>query len=140
VKLAIEAGVPVVPMTIHGAHESMFVLTRGTNLARRLGLNRVHVKILPLVLAVPVGISPFGLGAMRLPSKVTVQLGPPLDWSRYTAADAEDPEVLDRCYVEITGVMQSTLDSLHREHPHPIRERLSELRPRKIVRRMLRRA
>ena len=39
IELAISAGVPVVPMTIHGAHETTFVLTRGHRIARELGVS-----------------------------------------------------------------------------------------------------
>jgi hypothetical protein len=49
-----------------------------------------------------------------------VQVCEPLDWSRLGPESAKDPEVLDRCYEEITSVMQSTLDALAAENPRPL--------------------
>lgn len=44
VQLALATGIRVVPMTIHGAHQSTIVITRGRRIARATGLNRLHVK------------------------------------------------------------------------------------------------
>jgi 1-acyl-sn-glycerol-3-phosphate acyltransferase len=139
IKIALEMGVPVVPMTIHGAHQSTFVLTRGHALAQRMGLERLHVKVFPLIWNIPFGLTPAYVPSLPLPAKVTVELGKPLDWSRYGPEAAGDARVLGRCYREITGVMQRTLDELAREHPHPVLERLEELRPINVLRRAVRR-
>jgi hypothetical protein len=42
---------------------------------------------------------------------------------------ADDPEVVDRCYDEITDVMQRTLSTLARENPWPVLRRLRSLLP-----------
>jgi 1-acyl-sn-glycerol-3-phosphate acyltransferase len=137
IKIALETGVPVVPMTIHGAHQSTFVLTRGRELAHRLGLERLRIKIFPLIWNIPFGLTPAYLPSLQLPAKVTVQLGKSLDWSRYGSRAVDDVRVLERCYREITGVMQRTLDELAREHPHPVLTRLNELRPINVLRRIV---
>lgn len=125
VSLAIAAGVPVVPMTIHGAHESTLVLTRGERIAKWLGAGRINVNVFPIVWNIPFGPMPAFVPSIPLPAKVTVQLGAPLDWSRYGAARARDPRVVRRCYDEITSLMQRTLDVLAAEHPYPLLERLT---------------
>jgi 1-acyl-sn-glycerol-3-phosphate acyltransferase len=127
ITLAISARMPVVPMTIHGAHQSTLVLTRGHDLAQAAGIDRLHVKVFPVVWSIPFGLAPAFVPSLPLPSKVTVQFGPPLDWSRYPRAQARDPAVLHACYAEITGLMQRTLSSLARRHPHPVLERLRHL-------------
>lgn len=137
IELAIATGVPVVPMTIHGAHETTFVLTRGRGLARRLGLDRLHVKSFPVIWNIPFGVTPVFVPSFHPPAKITLQLGEPLDWSQLGAENARDPEILQRCYDEITGIMQRTLDDLAREHPHPVLMRLDELRPINALRRLL---
>jgi 1-acyl-sn-glycerol-3-phosphate acyltransferase len=137
VTLAIEAGVPVIPMTIHGAHSSTFVLTRGDGIAKRLGITRLRVKVFPVIVNIPFGITPAFVPSLQLPAKVTIELGEPLDWSHYGPERATDPDVLQRCYDEITGIMQETMDRLAKEHPYPILERLNALRPGHLVRRYL---
>jgi 1-acyl-sn-glycerol-3-phosphate acyltransferase len=129
ITLALRAGVPVVPMTIHGAHESTFVVTRGHRIARWLGSDRLKIEVFPFIWNIPFGITPAFIPSMPLPSKVTVELGRPLDWSRYGRAKAKDPRVLKHCYNEIVEVMQATLDRLAAERPFPILSRLTELRP-----------
>ena len=90
IKLAIETRVPVVPMTIHGAHQSTLVLTRGRGIARATGLERLRVTGFPFVWSIPFGPVPAFVPSLPLPSKVTVHFGAPLDWSRYRRTQAGD--------------------------------------------------
>jgi 1-acyl-sn-glycerol-3-phosphate acyltransferase len=137
VELAIAARVPVVPMTIHGTHQSTIVLTRGRKIARWMGLERLHIKVFPFIWNIPLGVTPAFIPSLQLPAKVTVQFGEPLDWSHYGPEKAADPKVVQKCYGEITGVMQRTLDALAREHPYPVLSRLNELRPSRLVGRLI---
>lgn len=126
VKLAIAERVPVVPMTIHGAHQSTLVLTRGRGLAHAIGMDRLHVNVFPFLWNIPFGPAPAFVPSIHLPAKVIVEFGTPLDWSRHHRR-RDDPAVLHACYREITTTMQRTLDRLAREDPHPILSRLREL-------------
>ncbi|HXQ20691.1 MAG TPA: lysophospholipid acyltransferase family protein [Candidatus Acidoferrales bacterium] len=137
IQLALATGVPVVPMTIHGAHESTIVLTRGRALAQAMGLDRLHIKVFPFILNVPFGVTPAFIPTVPLPAKITVEFGKPLDWSRYGSGNAKDPAIMQRCYAEITGAMQRTLDTLASERPYPVLARLDELRPSRVLRRLL---
>jgi 1-acyl-sn-glycerol-3-phosphate acyltransferase len=128
VQLALSTGVPVVPMTIHGAHQSTLVVTRGRWLARWMGIKRLHVNVFPLIWNIPLGLTPAFVPSVQLPSKVTVCIDEPFDWSRHGARAADDPEVRAECYREITGRMQQTLDDMALEHPYPVLARLDELR------------
>jgi len=134
VQLALHAGVRVVPMTIHGAHESTFVLTRGHRIATALGLDRLQVKVYPLMWNVPFGITPASVPSLQLPSKVRVHIGEPIDWRHLGAEAAEDPEVVAACRDEVVGTMQATLDSLAAAHPWPVLERLDGWRPSRLAR------
>ena len=133
IELAITARVPVIPMTIHGAHQSTVTLTRGERLARLLGMDRLHIKVFPVIWSIPFGPAPAFVPSLQLPSKVTVQFGAPLDWSRYRATQARDPEVRKLCYHEITERMQEALDALAQERPHPVFSRMNELRPSRLL-------
>jgi hypothetical protein len=55
-----------------------------------------------------------------MPSSVTVEFLPPVDWSAYGPEAADDDEIVDACYREITSVMQTALDRVHDERPHPV--------------------
>jgi hypothetical protein len=52
-----------------------------------------------------------------------------MPWSDHGPEAAADPDVVARCYHEITGRMQATLDRLAAEHPYPVLSRLRGLLP-----------
>ncbi|MFZ1863266.1 MAG: 1-acyl-sn-glycerol-3-phosphate acyltransferase [Polyangiales bacterium] len=120
IRLALETGVPVVPVVGHGGHETTFVLTRGERLAKLLSLDKVRMDGAPLLLQLPWGISTPITPGIPLPAKITVQVCEPLDWSRFGPDGGKDPKVLERCYEEITSIMQATLDGLAAETPRPL--------------------
>lgn len=119
VRLALRAEVPVVPVVAHGSHDVLVVLARGEAAARRLGLHRLRINVLPLVAGPPFGVMPI-VPIAPLPAKVTVRVCEPLDWSAFGPAGADDPAVVRHCYEEILGRMQWNLDELVAERPHPL--------------------
>jgi len=122
VRLALRTRVPVVPAVSVGAHEALVVLARGERVARWLGLDRMfRIKVMPLVLGPPFGVVPGGIPTFPLPAKITVELGPPMDWSsRYGPDAADDEMIVQDCYRELTETMQTTLDRLAAERRFPI--------------------
>ena len=120
VRLALRQRVPVVPLVAHGSHDVIFVLTRGERFARRLGMDRLRIGIFPLVAGPPWGIAPVTLPTFPMPAKVTVQVCKPIDWSGLPLDAAEDPDLVRHLYEEVLGRMQSQLDELVAELPHPI--------------------
>jgi 1-acyl-sn-glycerol-3-phosphate acyltransferase len=123
VRLALRTGVPVVPVVSHGAHHSVLVLSRGDGVARALGLSRVKVHVMPFLLGVPFGVAPILLPPVPLPTKVTVDFLEPLDWSTHGPGAADDEIAVQACYDEITGLLQTGLDRLRAERPHPLLSR-----------------
>jgi hypothetical protein len=105
-----------------GAHETLVVLARGEALARRLGTDRwFRSKVMPLVLGPPWGVIPGAIPTFPLPSKITVELLEPIDWStRYGPEAADDEDIVSDCYDELVGVMQATLDRLAAERRFPV--------------------
>lgn len=122
IRLAIRMGVPVVPMVSVGAHETLFVLTRGEKVAKFLGVDKLfRVKVAPIALGPPFGISLPGVPTFPLPAKVTVELLEPMDWhERYDPDDAEDDEIVDACYEELTTKMQAAMDRMASQRRYPI--------------------
>jgi 1-acyl-sn-glycerol-3-phosphate acyltransferase len=129
VELALRKQVPVIPVVSHGGHHSTYILTRGEWVGRLFGTERIRTPTFPLALQIPWGLSPIGLPGVPLPAKVTVQVLEPMDWSSYGPEAADDPAIVRRCYHEITGRMQATLDELARENPWPVLARLGKLLP-----------
>ena len=126
VRLALRTGVPVIPVVAHGSHDSVIVVSRGEAIARVLGLGAVRIKVFPIMLG------PFGLATVLtppppLPTSITVEFLPPIDWSSLGPDAADDPEVVDRCAAEVIGVMQDALDRLRVERAHPLRRGISNL-------------
>ncbi len=122
VRLALRTRVPVVPAVSIGAHETVIVLARGERFARLSGIDRLfRIKTWPLVLGPPLGLVPGGIPTWPLPSKITVELGEPIDWTRqYGPEDADDDAVVRHCYDEVVDVMQATLDRLAAERRFPV--------------------
>ena len=120
VKLALRARVPVVPVVAHGAHHTVVILSRGERLAHVLGIDRLRIKVFPILFGPPFGITSALTPPLPLPAAITVEFLPALDWADIGPEGAEDEEVVEQCYREITGLMQTTLDRLRAEHPHPL--------------------
>jgi 1-acyl-sn-glycerol-3-phosphate acyltransferase len=124
VRLALRHGVPVVPLVAHGSHDAIIVLTRGEALARALRLDRLRINVLPIVAGPPWGIAPVQLPTWPLPTKVTARVCEPIDWSHLGPEAADDPAIVRHCYEEILGRMQSNLDELVEDLPHPVASRI----------------
>src|SRR5258708_6508558 len=71
VKMAIRAGVPIVPIATVGGADAMPVLIRGDRLSKVLQLDRLlRLKVFPLAISLPVGIAPAALPQLPLPAKI----------------------------------------------------------------------
>jgi 1-acyl-sn-glycerol-3-phosphate acyltransferase len=116
VRSAIDAGVPIVPTVSIGGQESQLFLTRGTWLAKRLGLSRFRSDILPVTLGVPFGFSVIMPPNLPLPTKIVTEVLEPID---IAARFGDDPEVAD-VDAHVRSVMQTALDRLARERRFPV--------------------
>jgi 1-acyl-sn-glycerol-3-phosphate acyltransferase len=118
VRLALGAGVPIVPVVSIGGQETALFLTRGERIARTLGLDRrFRLKVFPVALALPWGLDVGDLfGHLALPAKITIQVLEPIDPRRDFG---EDPDV-DAVYEAITARMQRTLDDLAAKRRWPV--------------------
>jgi len=124
IKLALKKGVPVYPIVSHGGHESSVVLSRGRGIAKALGLEKFRTYSMPLIFTIPWGVVLGPIPSWPIPTKVTLAVCEPMPWDDLGPEDADDPEIVDRCYEEITARMQDTLDDLAQEFPNPILTRL----------------
>jgi 1-acyl-sn-glycerol-3-phosphate acyltransferase len=116
-RLAKEAGVPIVPVVSVGGHDTYLPLTDGRRLAKMLRLDRLaRLKVLPISLALPWGlnIGDFG-GHLPLPAKIRMEVLDPIDVSERFGDDADS----DEAYEYVTGRMQEALTALASERVAP---------------------
>lgn len=118
IRLALGAGVPIVPVVAIGGQETALFLRHGGRLARFLRVDRsLRLKVIPISLALPWGLN-IGdlLGHVPLPAKITVEVLPPIDLVQQFGPDPDVDEVYDH----VTQVMQDALDSLAAERRYPV--------------------
>lgn len=116
VRTALAAGVPIVPTVSIGAQETQLFLTRGNWLAKRLGLPRIRLDILPVSIGLPFGLSVLVPPNLPLPTKIVTEVLPPID---ITARFGSDPDV-DAVDSHIREVMQTALNRLASQRRFPI--------------------
>lgn len=116
VRTAIEAGVPIVPIVSIGAQESQLFLTRGHWLAKRLGLPKIRMEILPFSVGFPFGLSMLIPPNFPLPSKIVTEVLQPID---IAARFGDDPDIAE-VDAHVRRVMQTALDGLARQRRLPI--------------------
>jgi 1-acyl-sn-glycerol-3-phosphate acyltransferase len=118
IALALEQGVPVVPVVAVGGQETALFLTRGERIARSTRWKDLtRIKVLPVALAPPFGISIMDLPPrVPLPAKITIQVLPPIALDESFGPDPDHEQV----YTEVTDRMQGALSELQDERTVPI--------------------
>jgi 1-acyl-sn-glycerol-3-phosphate acyltransferase len=118
IRLALEAGVPIVPVVAIGGQETALFVTRGRRIAQVLMLDRMfRLTVLPISIGPPLGVNVLDMpGRLPLPAKIELQVLDPID---LTDRFGEDPD-RDEVYDVVTGEMQDALDALDRERGMPV--------------------
>jgi 1-acyl-sn-glycerol-3-phosphate acyltransferase len=117
VKAALNAGVPIVPAVGIGGQETQLYLSRGEWLAKTLRLDKLlRAKILPISFGFPFGLSAVLPVNVPLPTKIVMQVLPPID---IVAEFGEDPDI-DEVDAHVRHVMQRALDALAKERRLPV--------------------
>jgi len=121
VRLALEHGVPIVPVVDVGGHEVYFTLFSSERLARWTGMTRwTHVKTIPVNVGLPWGVWATGLlPYLPLPAKFSYRVGLPVHLGHDPEA-ARDERVVKRAYDRVTGVMQEMLNGLAAQRRLPV--------------------
>jgi 1-acyl-sn-glycerol-3-phosphate acyltransferase len=120
VRLAIRSGVPIVPISTVGGPDSMPVLATGRRLAKLLQLDRVaRLKMFPIALQAPWGISPALLPEIPFPAKIRTAFQKPIEF-RVGPDRADDDDYVERKYREVQGRIQAGMDALARRRALPL--------------------
>jgi 1-acyl-sn-glycerol-3-phosphate acyltransferase len=118
IKLALNAGVPIVPVVTIGGQETALFLSRGAWLAKLTGADRLlRLKVLPISLSLPWILNVGDLmGHIPLPAKITIEVLQPID---LIEEFGPEPDV-DEVYDHVTRLMQEALDGLAAERRFPV--------------------
>jgi len=112
-RLAMEAGVPIVPIVTAGAGNSLLVLSDGQKLAKGLRLDRlVRLKALPVSVSIPWGLNVGLVGLLPyipLPTKLRTRVLPRM-WQ-------EADETREAFAHRVEQAMQTALTELAQEKP-----------------------
>jgi 1-acyl-sn-glycerol-3-phosphate acyltransferase len=120
VKMAIRAGVPIVPIATVGGADAMPVLIRGDRLAKALRLDKVlRLKVFPLAISLPWGIAPAALPQLPLPAKIRTRFMPAVEIDA-DPERADDAAYVDQKYEEVQRSIQRGMDALARKRALPL--------------------
>src|SRR3954467_15525552 len=120
IRLAINAGVPIVPIATVGGPDSMPVVATGRRLARLLQLDKVaRLKMFPFALQAPWGLSPAMLPEIPLPTKIRTAFQEPIEVDRDPKC-AKDDDYVSAKYDEVRSSIQRGMDALARRRRLPL--------------------
>jgi len=118
VELALETGVPIVPVVAIGGQETALFLGRGRRLAQTLGVDRLlRLKVLPAQIAPPWGVTVLDIpGRIPLPAKIEIRVLPKIDLRERLGPD---PDV-DQASKLVIDTIQQALDELDAQRTVPV--------------------
>ena len=120
IRMAINTGVPIVPISTVGGPDSMPVIFSGRRLAKLLQLDKVaRLKKFPIVLSAPWGLSPAILPEFPLPTKIRTAFQDPIEVD-HDPERANDDAYVDEKYEEVRQSIQHGMDVLARRRAFPI--------------------
>ena len=120
IKMAIRSGVPIVPISTVGGPDSMPVLFEGRRLASALQLDKVaRLKMFPIALQAPWGLSPAMLPELPLPTKIRTAFQEPVTFEADPEKAADD-DYVNRKYREVRQRIQDGMDALARRRVVPL--------------------
>jgi 1-acyl-sn-glycerol-3-phosphate acyltransferase len=118
IKLALERGVPIIPVVAVGGQETALFLTRGERAAKVTGwADLTRIKVLPVAIGPPFGVTLLDLPTrVPLPAKITIEVLAPIDLEQRFGSHPDHQAIYD----EITGEMQEALTDLQDERTLPV--------------------
>lgn len=119
VKVALEAGAPIVPVGAIGGHGIFFVLTEGRGLAKKLKLKQwLDVSTFPLCISLPYGLSLSWIPCLPLPSRLGVAFGKPMYFTP-SAREKSDPGYIAYVRDSVQAAVRTLVAELTEGMGHP---------------------
>jgi 1-acyl-sn-glycerol-3-phosphate acyltransferase len=120
IRLAIRAGVPLVPIATVGGPDAMPVLATGRRIAKALQLDRIaRLKMFPIAFQLPWGISPALLPEIPFPTRIRTAFQEPIELDD-DPDRAEDEEYVKASYDRVRASIQAGMDRLARRRRLPL--------------------
>lgn len=120
VRLAIRSGVPIVPISTVGGPDAMPVLATGRRVAKTLRLDKIaRLKMFPIAVQVPWGISPAVLPEVPLPTKIRTAFQEPIELDG-DPERADDEQYVEQVYEDVCATIQRGMDALARRRRLPL--------------------
>jgi 1-acyl-sn-glycerol-3-phosphate acyltransferase len=120
IRMAINTGVPIVPISTVGGPDSMPVIFSGRRLAKALRLDQVaRLKMFPIAISAPWGLSPAILPEIPFPTKIRTAFQEPVE-VEHDPERASDDDYVDAKYEEVRGRIQGGMDALARRRAFPL--------------------
>jgi 1-acyl-sn-glycerol-3-phosphate acyltransferase len=117
-RVAVECGVPVIPVAAVGAHSTAVVLWDGAPVARLLRTRRwLRLSRWPLMVSLPWGLTFLpSVPYLPLPVRITIAVGAPLRFARSGPEAAADDAYVAECARQVEQAVQELLDGVRRTH------------------------
>ncbi len=118
-RLALRAGVPVVPVACAGPHHTLVVLTDGHRLAKRLPLHRLaRADVFPVHLSLPWGLAIGPWPHLPWPTPLRYRVEAPVPFPRGARPGEEPEEAIAAAYdTAVRAALQRGLEALRRASP-----------------------
>jgi 1-acyl-sn-glycerol-3-phosphate acyltransferase len=129
-RLALEAGVPIVPVAHAGAHETLIVLRSGRRIAKALKFPQLfRAEIMPVHISIPWGLTVGPWPHIPLPTRFRYRIGPPV------VLPSHDGVISQALVDEVDARVRSALQAELTELEFASEKRQEAPRPRRVVRR-----
>jgi len=114
-RIALEAGVPVVPVAHAGAHESLVVLATGRRIARLAGIHRIaRADVWPVHLSLPWGLAVGPMPHLPLPVRFDYRVGPAVPFpGGHRPGCTPSPTMVEAYDSAVREALQAELDALY---------------------------
>ncbi|MEZ4319216.1 MAG: lysophospholipid acyltransferase family protein [Myxococcota bacterium] len=126
VKLALEHGVPIVPVVFVGGHSGLFIVSDNQRLAKVLRADRwLRSDTWPLMVALPWGVALAPMFHLPLPVGCITRVLEPIPVDPWLDR-RDDPAAWDEVHALVTQRMQAAMDALvaeRKQRPWPLRRR-----------------
>src|SRR3954454_20897858 len=120
IRMAIGAGVPIVPIATVGGADAMPIIFSGRRLARLLRLDDLaRLKRFPIAVSAPWGIAPAVLPEIPFPTKIRTAFQDPVDLGDDPEL-ADDEEFVEAKYHEVEQAIQRGMCALARRRRLPL--------------------